>query len=41
MDRIEGKTRMSAGVKFDDRGEQALKGVGETVRVWEVREGGD
>ena len=32
--------RTSAGVRFEDRGEQALKGVGETVRVWAVREGG-
>ncbi len=29
--------RTSAGVVFEDRGEQALKGVGETVRVWAVR----
>ena len=28
--------RTSAGVRFDDRGEQALKGVGEPVRVWMV-----
>ena len=32
--------RTSAGVRFEDRGEQALKGVGEPVRVWAVREGG-
>jgi class 3 adenylate cyclase len=32
--------RTSAGVTFEDRGEQALKGVGEPVRVWSVREGG-
>jgi class 3 adenylate cyclase len=31
--------RTSAGVRFEDRGEQALKGVGEAVRVWVVREG--
>jgi len=31
--------RTSAGVRFEDRGEQALKGVGETVRVWAVVEG--
>jgi class 3 adenylate cyclase len=31
--------RTSAGVRFEDRGEQALKGIGETVRVWAVREG--
>jgi class 3 adenylate cyclase len=30
--------RTSAGVRFEDRGEQALKGVGEAVRVWAVRE---
>jgi adenylate cyclase len=30
--------RTSAGVGFEDRGEQALKGVGEKVRVWVVRE---
>ena len=28
--------RTSAGVEFEDRGEQALKGVGEPVRVWAV-----
>ncbi len=33
--------RTSAGVLFDDRGEQALKGVGEAVRVWAVVEGGE
>jgi class 3 adenylate cyclase len=33
--------RTSAGVGFEDRGEQALKGVGEAVRVWAVREGED
>jgi class 3 adenylate cyclase len=31
--------RTSAGVEFEDRGEQALKGVGEAVRVWAVVEG--
>ena len=31
--------RTSAGVRFEDRGEQALKGVGEAVRVWAVAEG--
>jgi class 3 adenylate cyclase/pimeloyl-ACP methyl ester carboxylesterase len=30
--------RTSAGVRFEDRGEQALKGVGEPVRVWAARE---
>jgi class 3 adenylate cyclase/pimeloyl-ACP methyl ester carboxylesterase len=28
--------RTSAGVRFEDRGEQLLKGVGEPVRVWAV-----
>jgi class 3 adenylate cyclase len=28
--------RTSAGVGFEDRGEQSLKGVGEAVRVWAV-----
>ena len=31
--------RTSAGVRFEDRGERALKGVGEAVRVWAVVEG--
>jgi class 3 adenylate cyclase len=30
--------RTSAGVAFEDRGEQSLKGVGEPVRVWAVVE---
>ena len=30
--------RTSAGVRFEDRGEQALKGVGEAVRVWAVKD---
>ena len=30
--------RTSAGVTFEDLGEQSLKGVGEAVRVWAVRE---
>ena len=30
--------RTSAGVRFEDRGEQSLKGVGEPMRVWAVRE---
>ena len=30
--------RTSAGVRFEDRGEQKLKGVGEAVRVWVVAE---
>jgi class 3 adenylate cyclase len=28
--------RTSAGVEFEDRGEQSLKGVGEAVRVWKI-----
>jgi len=28
--------RTSAWVRFEDRGEQALKGVGEPIRVWAV-----
>jgi len=28
--------RTSAGVRFEDRGEQTLKGVGEPMRVWAV-----
>ncbi|HSP54986.1 MAG TPA: adenylate/guanylate cyclase domain-containing protein [Dehalococcoidia bacterium] len=32
--------RTSAGVTFEDRGEQSLKGVEEPVRVWAVREAG-
>jgi class 3 adenylate cyclase len=31
--------RTSAGVSFEDRGERELKGVGEPVRVFAVREG--
>ena len=40
MDRIEGKTRMSAGVAFEERGEQAVKGPGYAVRVCVVQEAG-
>jgi class 3 adenylate cyclase len=32
--------RTSAGVTFADRGEHEMKGVGEPVRVFAVREGG-
>jgi class 3 adenylate cyclase len=32
--------RTSAGVSFEDRGERELKGVGEPVRMWAVREQG-
>ena len=31
--------RTSAGVRFEDRGEQSLKGMGDPMRVWAVREG--
>jgi class 3 adenylate cyclase len=37
-DIVRGLARTSAVVSFEDRGEQALKGVGEPVRVWAVRE---
>jgi len=36
-DTVRGLARTSAGVPFEDRGEQSLKGVGEAVRVWAVR----
>ena len=39
-DTVRSLARTSAGVTFEDRGEQALKGVGEKVRVWAVVEGG-
>jgi class 3 adenylate cyclase len=35
-DTLRGLARTSAGVTFEDRGEVALKGVGEAVRVWAV-----
>ena len=38
-DTVRGLARTSAGVEFEDRGEQALKGVGEAVRVWAVLRG--
>src|SRR5207302_8121788 len=38
-DVVRSLARTSAGVRFEDRGELALKGVGETVRVWAVRGG--
>ncbi len=37
-DTVRSLARTSAGVSFEDRGEQSLKGVGEPVRVWAVRE---
>ena len=38
-DIVRGLARTSASVGFADMGEQELKGVGEKVRVWAVREG--
>ncbi len=38
-DTVRSLARTSAGVRFEDRGEQALKGVAEAVRVWAVVEG--
>jgi class 3 adenylate cyclase len=38
-DTVRSLARTSAGVSFEDRGEQELKGVGEAVRVWAVVEG--
>jgi len=35
-DIVRGLARTSAGVRFEDRGEQSLKGVVEPVRVWAV-----
>ena len=37
-DVVRGMARSSAGVVFEDRGEQEMKGVGEPVRVYAVRE---
>jgi len=39
-DTVRSLARTSAGVSFENRGERALKGVGEAVRVWAVVEGG-
>ena len=36
-DIVRGLARSSARVMFEDRGEQAMKGVGEPVRVYAVR----
>ncbi len=38
-DTVRSLARTSAGVRFEDRGEQTLKGVSEPVRLWAVREG--
>ena len=35
-DIVRGLARTSAGVRFEDRGEQVLKGIEEPVRVWAV-----
>ncbi len=37
-DVVRGMARSSAGVEFEDRGEQEMKGVGEPVRVYAVRQ---
>jgi len=37
-DVVRGMARSSAGVDFEDRGEQDMKGVGESVRVYAVRQ---
>ncbi len=37
-DTVRSLARTSAGVTFEDRGEQSLKGVGEAVRVFAVRQ---
>ena len=36
-DVVRGLARTSAGVEFEDRGEQALKGIDDAMRVYEVR----
>ncbi len=36
-DTVRGLARTSAGVTFEDRGEQSLKGIGDPLRVWAVR----
>jgi class 3 adenylate cyclase len=36
-DVVRGMARTSAGVEFEDHGEQEMKGVGDPVRVYEVR----
>jgi len=38
-DTVRSLARTSAGVSFEDRGEQSLKGMGEPVRVWAIVEG--
>ena len=39
-DVVRGMARSSAGVEFEDRGEQEMKGVGQPVRVYAVRGSG-
>ncbi|MEX0801094.1 MAG: adenylate/guanylate cyclase domain-containing protein [Dehalococcoidia bacterium] len=39
-DTVRSLARTSAGVSFEDRGEQSLKGIEEPVRLWAVREQG-
>jgi len=39
-DTVRSLARTSAGVTFEDRGERTLKGVGEPVRMWAVKEQG-
>jgi len=39
-DTVRSLARTSAGVAFEDRGEQEFKGVGEPVRVWAVAQTG-
>ncbi len=36
-DTVRSLARTSAGVRFEDRGDRELKGVGEPVRVWAVQ----
>ena len=36
LDAVRSLARTSAGVRFEDRGERAPKGVDEPVRVWAV-----
>jgi len=40
-DVVRGMARSSAGVEFEDRGEQEMKGVGEPVRLYAVRAGSE
>ncbi|MDP9236274.1 MAG: adenylate/guanylate cyclase domain-containing protein [Chloroflexota bacterium] len=38
-DVVRGMARSSAGVEFEDRGDQEMKGVGDAVRVYAIRKG--